>query len=471
MQSPREKERLIAFYDKTAKERSVWKERNQLYHATLEEHFSFLVPEGASVLELGCGNGDLLAAVKPRRGVGVDFSASILEIAAQRHPHLTFICADAEDFTLDETFDYILLSDLLCSLRDIQQVLRNLKRVCHDRTRLVISSYNFLWEPALKLGERLGFKQAQPLQNWLSHTDIASLLELENFDAVRVERKLLLPKCPSFLNPLANRFAANLPLLNHLDLCVFILARQRGAPARERSVSIILPARNERGNIENAVRRIPLFGASQELLFVEGHSSDGTFEEMERVRAAFPDRAIRILKQSGRGKANAVREGFDAARGEVLMILDADLTTPPEDLPKFYRALADNRGEFINGCRLIYPMEKEAMRFLNLVANRFFGALFSYLLGQRLKDTLCGTKALLKEDYLTIARNRKDWGESDPFGDFDLLFGASRLNLKIAEIPVRYREREYGATQISRFRHGWLLLKMSLIAASKLKFR
>ena len=215
---------------------------------------------------------------------------------------------------------------------------------------------------------------------------------------------------------------------------------------------------------------MPVFGLRQEFIFVEGDSSDGTYEEILRIKDKYKDSNILAIKQSGKGKSNAVREGFDKATGEVLMILDADLTVSPEDLPKFYEALQSNRGEFINGCRLVYQLQDQSMRFLNLLANKFFASVFTFLLGQRLKDTLCGTKVLSKSDYEKIKRNRDYFGDFDPFGDFDLLFGASKLNIKIVEVPVRYHRREYGKTQIKRFSHGWLLLKMSVLAAKKMKF-
>jgi glycosyltransferase involved in cell wall biosynthesis len=260
-------------------------------------------------------------------------------------------------------------------------------------------------------------------------------------------------------------------LVNNLGLVNIITAKPDYVKASDLSVSIIIPARNEKGNIQSAIERLPSFGKSQELIFVEGHSSDGTYEEIVKVKNDNPDKDIHLLKQSEKGKGNAVREGFDKASGEVLMILDADLTTPPEDLPKFYNAIAEGKGDFINGCRLVYPMEKDAMRFLNLLGNKFFSLFFSYLLGQRLKDTLCGTKVLFKSDYEKIKKNRAYFGDFDPFGDFDLIFGAAKLNLKITEIIVRYKERLYGSTQINRFRHGLLLIKMSLFAAFKIKFR
>jgi len=471
------KEGIREYFDKTANRRTVWKERNSFYHKSLERYFSLIIPTGSRVLELGCGTGDLLAAVKPGYGVGVDFSPVTISIARTRYPDIHFREGDIEDSLWADDpsfkevkFDYIILSDILHILWDVQKALNQLHQFCHPWTRIIISNYNFLWEPWLKLGEYTGMKQKSPNSNWLSHRDIFKLLEIEGFEMISHYRKLLIPKYIFLLNSLMNRFLINLPLVNIMGLVNFVIARPLPIRKEEYTVSIIIPARNEMGNIQNAILMTPVFGRSQEFIFVEGHSSDGTWEEMERVKKTLDGKNIKILKQSGKGKGNAVREGFNAASGEILMILDADLTTPPEELPKFYSALAEGRGEFINGCRLVYPMEKEAMRFLNLIANKFFGWFFSYLLGQRLKDTLCGTKVLFKSDYEKIKTNRSYFGDFDPFGDFDLLFGAAKLNLKITEVLVRYKERTYGSTQISRFRHGWLLLKMSMFAAGKIKF-
>jgi ubiquinone/menaquinone biosynthesis C-methylase UbiE len=461
---------LQEYFERLAPRRDTWKRRNRFYHKIIEKHFAFIIPEGSHVLELGCGTGDLLNAVKPAKGIGVDFSAGMIQAASRKYPHLTFIQADATDFALHEKFDYIILSDLVTSLWDIQAVFKNIANHSHPGTKLVISTYNYIWEPVLRFFEWIGLKAKQPLQNWLTINDIKNLLELEDFEVVRIERKLLFPKYIPLFNLIFNGFLANLPGLNRLNLLHFVTARPKLNITKDYSVSIVVPARNERGNIENAILRTPAFGSRQEFIFIEGNSSDGTYDEMVRVKAKYPEKEIVLLKQSGKGKGNAVREAFEAATGNILMILDADLTTPPEDLPKFYNAIARNHGEFINGCRLVYPMEKQAMRFLNYLANKFFGWFFTYLLGQRLKDTLCGTKVLFKKDYELIKKNRSYFGDFDPFGDFDLLFGAAKLNLKITEVIVRYRDREYGSTQISRFKHGWLLIKMSLFAARKMKF-
>lgn len=462
---------LLDYFESIAPKRDKWKKRNRFYQKTIEKQFSFIIPEGSTVLELGCSTGDLLNSVKPGKGIGVDFSPTAINIAKQKYPHLEFYLADAHDFTPNVSIDYIIVSDLITSLWDVQAFFRRLRTYVRPRTKIIISSYNHLWEPFLKLGEAIGLKAKQPTQNWLSTKDIENVLHLENFEIIKVERKLLFPKYIPVFNLIVNTFLANLPVINGLDLIKFVSVRPVYSEPKEFSVTIVVPARNEMGNMENAIKRTPKFGSHQEFIFIEGHSSDGTYEEMLRVQKAYPEVDMKVMRQTGKGKGNAVREAFDAATCDILMILDADLTTPPEDMPKFYDALRDNKGEFINGCRLVYPMDKEAMRFLNFLANKFFGWFFSYVLGQQLKDTLCGTKVLFRNDYEKIIANRKYFGDFDPFGDFDLLFGAAKLNLKITEVIVRYRDREYGSTQISRFSHGWLLIKMSLFAARKIKFK
>ncbi len=464
------REDIKDFYNRTAFSREKWERRNRFYHLSLEKYFSYIIPEQVRVIEIGCGLGDLLNAVKPCYGVGIDFTPAIIENAAKRYPDLIFHLADAETFNLNQTFDYIILSDLAGCLWDAQRVFHNLRKLCHKQTRVVISNFNFLWEPIMNLGEVLHIKLKQPKQNWLSTTDLTVLLDLEDFQVVTVQKKILLPKYFPGLNYLINGIIANLPLLNTMDLVNLIVARPLISENAEYSVSIIVPALNEVENIENVIKRTPSFGFSQEFIFVDGHSTDNTYSEMLRVKEKYSNMTIKVFSQTGKGKGNAVREGFDAASGEILMILDSDLTTPPEDLVKFYNVLKQNKGEFINGCRLVYPMEKDAMRFLNYLANKFFSVFFSYLLGQRLKDTLCGTKVLFKKDYESIKKNRSYFGDFDPFGDFDLLFGAAKQNLKMTEIMVRYREREYGSTRIKRFKHGWLLVKMSFFAARKMKF-
>ncbi len=466
------KEEIRARFDQLAKTRRQWLERNRYYYEDQQEYFKFLIPEGCSVLELGCGTGDLLASVNPGRGVGIDFSGEMVSQARDRFSQLEFRVGDIECLDdLDETFDIIILSDVIGLLLDIEETLRGLHRFCTSNTRIVISYYNFLWEPVLKMGERLGQKMPQRHQNWLSMADISNILHLADFEVVKQERRLLLPRDVPALSSFINRYLAPLPGVRKLCLSCYIVAHSlRHVHKGSLNTTIVIPCRNEKGNVEAAVTRLPEFGGGQEIIFVDGHSTDGTQEEIKRVVAAYPEKDIRLLVQDGTGKGDAVRKGFREAKGDILMILDADLTVAPEDLPKFYRAITNGKGEFINGCRLVYPLEKQSMRYLNMLGNKFFSMAFTWLLNQRIKDTLCGTKVLTKSNYERIAANRAYFGDFDPFGDFDLLFGASKLNLKIVEVPVRYRARTYGETQIRRFSHGWLLLRMCLFAVRKLKW-
>jgi len=444
------------------------------YHRRLERVYGFLVPAGSRVLEIGCGTGDLLAALAPERGVGVDFSPAMVAEARRRYPNLTFIEADAHDLSaLEGPFDVIVLSDLLDDVWDVQALLDGLHRLCHPGTRIVTNFFSRLWEIPLRIATRL--KLARPVlkQNWLTVADIDNLLKLSDFGVIRTWQEVLCPLPIPILGPLANRVLVRLWGIRNLALSNFMLARPlrkpRGAD-RPLSVSVIVPARNEAGNIPAVFTRTPRMGVDTELIFVEGHSSDDTYGAIERAIAANPDYPARLFRQTGRGKGDAVRLGFSKARGDVLMILDADLTMPPEDLPRFYDVLQSDKGEFVNGVRLTYPMEDKAMRFFNLLGNKFFSLAFSWLLGQPIKDTLCGTKVLRRSAYEAIASNRSYFGDFDPFGDFDLLFGAAKLGLELTELPIRYRERTYGTTNIQRWRDGRLLLKMCVFAASRIKF-
>jgi ubiquinone/menaquinone biosynthesis C-methylase UbiE len=459
-------------FDRMALDIGHWRRKNSFYHDDLIRYVRYLTGPGRRILELGSGTGDVLAALKPATGIGVDLSEAMVTLARQKHPDLTFVQGDAhalEQFRSQGPFDFIILSDLVGYLEDVQQCLAQVHALCDSKTRVIITSYNFLWEPALKLGEKLGMKMPTPVQSWLSVADLNNLLTLTDFQPVKSEQRLIFPFDVPLISPLLNHLGT-LPVINKACLSCFTVARARpAASAREASVSIVIPCRNEKGNIEPAIRRIPAFGTSQEIIFVDGHSRDGTPEEIERVIAAYPEVNIRFMTQEGKGKGDAVRMGFAAATGDILMILDADLTVPPEDLPRFYQALVQDRAEFLNGSRLVYPMEDKSMRLLNLFANKLFAMAFSWLLGQRLKDTLCGTKVLWREDYEKLVADRAYFSDFDPFGDFDLLFGASKLNLKLMEIPIRYRSRTYGETQISRFRHGYMLLKIVIYAYRKLK--
>jgi SAM-dependent methyltransferase len=449
-----------------------WQPLRSYYQRRLTEVFSLLIPPGMRVLEIGCGQGDLLAALKPSVGVGIDLSPTMIARAKQRHPQLHLLEADAHDFDLGMDFDYIVCSDLVNDVWDVQEVFDKIARHCHPSTRLVLNSYNRLWEMPRRMAASLGLVKPMLTQNWLTAADVANLLYLSAFEVVRSNSEILWPFRTPLLDTAANKFLAKLWPFDLFALTNFIVARPTPKSVKTPApvVSVIVAARNEAGNIPRIFERVPQMGAGTELIFVEGNSTDDTYAAIEREIPRHPELNARLYKQPGKGKGDAVRVGFREATGDVLMILDADMTVEPEDLPRFYEAWRSGRAEFVNGVRLVYPMEHRAMRFFNHIGNRFFSLAFTWLFNQNVKDTLCGTKVLSKRNYDIIAANRAYFGDFDPFGDFDLLFGAAKYNLKIVDLPVRYAERTYGDTNIQRWRHGVILLRMVLLAMRRLKF-
>jgi SAM-dependent methyltransferase len=464
----------VEHWDGVARSPETWSSWGRYYHRRLNQIYQFLVAPGQRVLEIGCGLGDLLASLKPSIGIGVDFSNHMIQRAKKKHPELQFIQCDAHNLSLNEKpFDIIILSDIANDLWDVQAVFEQVRTLARSRTRVLLNFYSHLWEKPLTLAQRLGCATPNLPQNWLTTEDMCNLLYLADFEVIRHWQEILWPLSTPFLSLLSNRYLVKIWPFRILAMANFIIARPR--PARtetgeESLVSVIVPARNEAGNISRLFARMPNMGRRTELIFVEGHSEDDTYATIEKAVTEHPELLCKLYRQTGNGKGDAVRLGFSRSSGEILMILDADMTVPPEDLPRFYEAIRSGKAEFVNGVRLVYPLEKIAMRFFNLLGNKFFSLAFSWLLGQSIKDTLCGTKVFTRETYLKIANNRDYFGDFDPFGDFDLLFGAAKLNLKILDLPIRYRERTYGSTNIERWKHGWLLFKMIVFAARRIKF-
>jgi SAM-dependent methyltransferase len=451
-----------------------WKKIRSGYFSELIRRYRFYVEPGASVLEIGVGTGDLLASLRPLRGVGVDISPEMLAIARSSHPELELHEGSTDSMdAVQGQFDYIILSDLTVHVYDLLAFFKSLHRFCHPRTRLIFNFHSRLWQPVFYVLAALGLHHRRFLTNWVTREDLENLLHLAGCEVVHKDKSTLIPAKIPFISAIANRYLFRLPLIQQLCLTNWIVARPKTslAAARDLSVSVVCPCRNEAGNIRNIVNRVPSMGKATELIFVEGGSSDGTWDAIcDEMASCSRNIRISAFRQTGRGKADAVQLGFSNATGDVLIILDADLTVPPEDLPTVVDILAEGKAEFVNGSRLVYPMNDRAMRFLNMLGNKMFALAFSYVLGQSIKDTLCGTKALTRQDYERVSVGRHYFGDFDPFGDFDLLFGASKLNLRIAELPIRYRERTYGETNISRFRDGLTLARMTWFGVRRFKF-
>tara|TARA_X000000950_G_scaffold287817_1_gene401808 strand:- start:592 stop:2034 length:1443 start_codon:yes stop_codon:yes gene_type:complete len=473
------REIIKKYFNSKKYQRKKWLSKARTFHKEDLIVLRELIPENSKILELGCGNGHLLAGLKPKKGVGLDLSKNLIEEAKKDHPNLRFFEADIENIpdivAKSGPFDFILLCDTVGYLEDIQKALEKIHLLFNKNTRLIISYYSPLWTPLLYLAAILRLKLHNKNAALLNPSDIKNFLKLSSFETVRVERKILVPFKLFGLERIINRFFSTIPIFSSLCLRHYNISRSLNSNVVKKftSASIIIPCKNEFGNIRKAVDKIPRFTNDIEIIFVEGHSHDGSWEEINKVikeksktKRGF---SFQALKQPKKGKADAVFFAFEKAKKEILIILDGDLTVSPEELNKFWKEICNSKAEYVNGSRLVYSMDDKAMRFLNHIANRIFSILFTWLLGQRFSDTLCGTKVISKENFLRSKKRNKDLGNFDPFGDFFLIFAASRLSLKISEVPIRYRARTYGETQISRFSHGFLLIKMFIFAFFRLK--
>lgn len=448
--------------DRIAPQRDRWIERNRYYYGCIKRILRFIIEPGKRVLEVRCQTGGLLASVEPSFGVGVEISQKLAEVAQKNHPDLNFICADPEDLELGEKFDYIIFGHIFDTV-DILAALNRVNAHCTQSTRVAIINYNQLWDPVLVLASSMGLRSPYVEPNWVSAEDVHRFLALSGFTPIRTHQILLVPKYIPLISELLNEFLAKLPGLRRLCMIQVIVARPKPVvhEENETTVSVIVPCRNEKGNVQAAVERIPDMGKHTEIIFCDDKSTDGTADEVRRMQELYPDRDIRLLDGPGICKADNVWTGFRAAKGDVLMILDADLSVMPEELPFFLKALVGNTGEFVNGSRLVYPVPKTAMKFFNQAGNRVFGIVFSYLLNQRFKDTLCGTKALWRKDWVKIENDLGSWGIRDLWGDYELIFGAWKLHLEIVEMPVHYQERTYGVTKMTRvFWNGVRMLRI-----------
>lgn len=448
--------------------------RNSYFRSEIARVVTSLVPGSSSVLDVGCGSGELLAAIKPREAVGLDIDVNAWEIDTAQSTGITFVANSLEEWRPpNRGFEYVIASGLLEHVYDVGFALSRLAASCNQRSRVVVVTYSRLWQPLLRLAERLNLKTDFPIQNWIPVSELINLARQNGLELVTTRPAILMPIRIPVISRFVNRWFSSLPLIRHLSFAHVSVLRPVPETRPVGKVSVVIPARNEAGHISRIVDRLPKLAPEQEVIFVEGNSTDDTWNEIvnfcRQLSSTYHSDFV-TLQQPGRGKGDAVRAGFSKASGEVLLILDVDISVPPEELPKFVQVLESGVAEFANGSRLVYSMERGAMRFLNLLGNRFFGSLFSFPLGQQVRDTLCGTKVLWREDYERIAKRRERFGALDPFGDFDLLFGATGLSLRIVDVPVHYQARTYGDTNISRFRHGWLLLRMSWLAARRLRF-
>ncbi|MCB0509108.1 MAG: glycosyltransferase, partial [Bacteroidetes bacterium] len=360
------KQEILQHFENTATDYVQYRKRFSYYGEDIINYLNFFISDSDSILEIGCGYGDTIHHLKGNEKTGIDFSPKMIDVAKANFNDVEFLVMDAENITLGKKYDVIIFNNIIGYLDNVQDVFYAIKKNCHEHTRVIISYYNHYWQPILNFGELIGYKKKSPQQNWLDTKDISNLLYLSGFETYRATKRLLLPVYIPILSWFINKYIAKLPVFKSMCLNQFTFARPflnytEKEVSDKYSVSICIPARNESGNIEQAILRLPKFGKHQEIIFIEGNSSDDTWQKIQEIQAKYKDtHDIKIGQQTGKGKGDAVRKGYAMATQDILMILDADLTMPPEELPKFYNAIATGKAEFINGSRLVYPMEKEA---------------------------------------------------------------------------------------------------------------
>ncbi len=445
--------------------------RNEHFYSLVGRELKTLLGDAGRLLFIRCQTGKLIEYVQAASVTGVEVSPKMIDLARQRHPQSAFHVMDPEKELPEGPFDTILIQDTT-DMVDIQAMLSRIHDVCLPHTRVIIYTYNHFWEPLVSLAEKSNLKTPKVEPNWLSVRDYEGLLRLSNFEMLRVSRRVLMPFGVPLLAPLINKFIAWMPGLDRLNLCHFIIARPAAQPrpASDFKISVIIPCKDEKGNVRSAVERMPELGRETEIIFCDDKSTDGTPDQVRLMQAEFPHKNIRLVDGPAISKSRNVWAGFRAATGDILLILDADLTVMPEELPRFIEAIVSGKGEFINGSRLVYPMQGQAMKFMNMLGNKGFATLFSYLLGSPVRDTLCGTKVLWRRDWEKISGMIDTWGAEDRWGDYELLFGAAKLNLRIVDMPVHYQERMYGSTKMTRvFKNGLVMLRFCWAAFLKLK--
>ena len=448
-------EQIRRCFDVMAKDGDIYRRNNWEYHDRIRRFYQQIIPRGSRVLEIGCARGDLIASVEPSYGLGIDISGNMVEEAKRKYPDLDFRQGEIEALPPRTDFDYIILSNLVDYIEDLYLFFYRLKDWTNDNTKIVITNFNPLWAPVVRMQAKLWLRVPEAQRNFVTLLDICNILDVLGYDVsesgYRLISPLYIPLVSFFLNKLVPRLYA----INNLSSTQYVVCRRKQAASKRDALSctVVVPCHNEEGNVEECVKRIPTVGRATEIIIVDDGSTDKTYDIAQRLSREDP--RVRMIRfDKNRGKANAVKAGFDNATGDVLVILDADMAVMPEEIPKFFNTIADGRAEFVNGTRMVYPIEKEAMKFANYIGNKIFGIVLSVIVGQRNTDTLCGTKGLLKRHWQHIDMKGHGWG------DFDLLYGAARLKLKMVEMPVRYKKRMSGRSKMKALRHGLGMLKI-----------
>jgi len=446
---------MARLFDDLAPQYDFWKNKNYYFYQEIERFYKSIIPEGKNVLEISTADGYILNSLKPAHGVGLSMSARMAEKAKEKYQHLNFINTTIEDYKAEAQFDYVVIYNFLEYVFDLFDFCSTLHAKVSSGTKIMLTCINPLWRPIMGFAARFKMRAPIEMKNFVTYRDVENIVSVSGFEVIESGYRMFLPIKIPFISHFLNKLIPRLPFLRHLCLVQYIIARpkQNSTIDRSLSCSVVIPCHNEEGNIEECINRVPELGDYTEILIVDDGSTDNTANIVREIQKR-KDNVNLISYIPNKGKGHAVRTGFSAGKGDIQMILDADMAVLPEELTKFYNVLASHQAEFVNGSRMIYDMVPGAMKFLNYLGNKVFGIILSFIIGQRNTDTLCGTKAFYKKDYKSFKMGRCPWG------DFDLLFEAAKMKLKTIEMPVHYYPRVQGESKMKAFKHGLLLLRM-----------
>lgn len=448
------KEEVRNHFEAIAVEYDYWKKRNNYYYSLLKGFFKKHIPAGSSVVEFGCATGDILASCQPKRGLGIDLSEAFVELARKKHPQYQFIAADAEKFSGEEKFDFCIMSDLLDHVSDIPAVIERAHEILKPGGKLIISTINPLWNPVFGVLERLHMKMPEGPHCFIPNRFIEFFCQMNGFKTTK-GALIFIPVRIPLISPLLNKIMPRVPVILETCWVQTLVAQKLQGPQKKTSCTILITVYNEEKNIEACIRRIPALNREYEILVVNDGSTDATASIVDKLQREFKDLRMISFEQN-KGKAIAVEKGIEEARKDAVVILDADMAVAPEEIPLFLEPLDTNVADFVNGTRLVYDMEKKAMAQIRRIANYTLALMFSAVIKCRITDTLCGTKAFLKKNFMGIKISEERWG------DLVLLCAASSKGLRIAEIPISYHTRIAGESKMRFFSDGALFMRYTL---------
>ncbi len=345
--------------------------------------------------------------------------------------------------------DTVVISDIEHQLNPAKNLL-NLSRIVGDNTKIILLSKNMVWMILIKI-LKLFFSFSPKKNNFLPSSYLDNLYSSCNLELIRQEKIIALPINIPFLTKIINRIF-RLPLLNFFCMSNIAILKKKiknSSNHKDLKISFIIPCKNEQDNIKVFEQKINENTEPDEYLFGDDNSSDKTSDEIDKLIEKLSDK--KIIKYNGPGicKSENVYKGIDLSSGDIIVIYDADHTVSFEDIKFSVSIMKKTNVDFINCTRMIYPQKDGAMKFANFIGNTIFASLFSLLFKKKITDTLCGTKIFYKKDWEKIKENTSQWGMKDLWGDFDLLIGAYKNNLKITEVPVTYYERRENETKMT----------------------